>query len=167
MGPLKGVKVIEVGGIGAGPFCAMMLADLGADLIRVDRKGQRPAPVAPKYEVLQRGRRSAVVDVKKAAGVEAILKLVDRADVLFECFRPGVMERLGLGPDVCLKRNPKLVYGRITGWGQDGPLARAAGQRVGGEARWLSPVQSVHRQGARLGSTLPGCRTQGRGTHLR
>lgn len=130
MGPLKGVKVIEVGGIGAGPFCAMMLADLGADIIRVDRKGQRPAPVAPKYEILQRGRRSAVVDVKKAAGVEAILKLVDRADVLFECYRPGVMERLGLGPDVCLKRNPKLVYGRITGWGQDGPLAHAAGHDI-------------------------------------
>lgn len=130
MGPLKGVKMIEMAGIGPGPFCAMMLSDMGADIIRVDRKQPSQPMVDHKYQVLHRGRPSIAIDLKKPEGIEAVLKLVERADALFEGFRPGVMERLGLGPDVCLKRNPKLVYGRMTGWGQDGPLAHAAGHDI-------------------------------------
>jgi len=129
MGPLKGVKVIEVGGIGPGPFCSMMLSDMGAEIVRVDRKGQVDM-MEPKYNVLHRGRRAIGVDLKKPEGVEALLRLVEQADALTEGFRPGVMESLGLGPDACLKRNPKLVYGRMTGWGQEGPLARAAGHDI-------------------------------------
>ncbi len=124
MGPLAGVKVVEIAGIGPGPFCAMMLADMGAEVIRVDRKG---AKGGSKFDVLQRGRKSIAVDLKKPEGVETVLKLIDKADALIEGFRPGVMERLGLGPDVALGRNPKLVFGRMTGWGQDGPMAHAAG----------------------------------------
>ena len=124
MGPLAGVKVVEIAGIGPGPFCAMMLSDMGADVIRVDRKG---AQGGGKFDILQRGRKSIAVDLKKPEGVETVLKLIDKADALIEGFRPGVMERLGLGPDVALKRNPKLIFGRMTGWGQDGPMAQAAG----------------------------------------
>ena len=129
MGPLKGVKIIEVGGIGPGPFCAMMLSDMGADIIRVDRKGE-PARFEPEYDTLHRGRRSIGVDLKKPEGVELLLRLVEKADALQEGFRPGVMEKLGLGPEVCLKRNPKLVYGRMTGWGQEGPLSQASGHDI-------------------------------------
>ena len=125
MGPLNGIKVIEIAGIGPGPFCAMMLSDLGAEVVRVDRKSNLGQ--GSKFNVLNRGRRSIAVDLKNADGVEAVLRLVDQADAIIEGFRPGVMERLGLGPDVCLKRNPKLVFGRMTGWGQDGPLSQAAG----------------------------------------
>ncbi len=124
MGPLAGVKVVEIAGIGPGPFCAMMLADMGAEVIRVDRKGARGGG---KFDILQRGRKSIAVDLKKPEGVETVLKLIEKADALIEGFRPGVMERLGLGPDVALKRNPKLIFGRMTGWGQDGPMAQAAG----------------------------------------
>ncbi len=124
MGPLAGVKVIEIAGIGPGPFCAMMLSDMGADVIRVDRKGARGGT---KYDILSRGRKSIAVDLKKPEGVETVLKLIEQADALIEGFRPGVMERLGLGPDVALQRNPKLIFGRMTGWGQDGPMAHAAG----------------------------------------
>ncbi len=123
-GPLSGLKVIEFAGIGPGPFCGMLLSDLGADVVRVDRKGGRGGA---KSDVTARGRRSVALDLKNPASIEACLKLVDSADVLFEGFRPGVMERLGLGPDVVLKRNPKIVYGRMTGWGQTGPYANAAG----------------------------------------
>ena len=126
MGPLKGVRVVEVGGIGPGPFCGMMLSDMGANLIRVVRKGDQGL-VDQKFEVLHRGRPSVAIDLTKPEGVEAVLKLVEQADALQEGFRPGVMERLGLGPDVCLKRNPRLVYARMTGWGQEGPLSHAAG----------------------------------------
>jgi alpha-methylacyl-CoA racemase len=129
MGPLKGVKIIEVGGIGPGPFCAMMLSDMGADFIRVERKGD-PGMFESKYNTLHRGRRSMGVDLKKPEGVELILRLVEKADALQEGFRPGVMEKLGLGPDVCLQRNPKLVYGRMTGWGQEGPLSQASGHDI-------------------------------------
>ncbi|GAN00294.1 alpha-methylacyl-CoA racemase [alpha proteobacterium U9-1i] len=123
-GPLLGLKVVEFGGIGPGPFCGMLLSDLGADVIRIDRKGAAdPNPT----DVLERGRRSVAFDLKRPEAVEACLRLIENADALFEGFRPGVMERLGLGPDVALKRNPKLVYGRMTGWGQTGPLAHAAG----------------------------------------
>ena len=126
MGPLKGVKVVEVGGIGPGPFCGMMLSDMGANIIRVVRKEEQ-GMVAQKFEVLNRGRPSVAIDLMKPEGVEAVLKLVEQADALQEGFRPGVMERIGLGPDVCLKRNPRLVYARMTGWGQEGPLSHAAG----------------------------------------
>ena len=126
MGPLKGVKVVEVGGIGPGPFCGMMLSDMGANLIRIVRKGEKGL-VDQKFEVLHRGRPSVAIDLTKPEGVEAVLRLVEQADALQEGFRPGVMERLGLGPDVCLKRNPRLVYARMTGWGQEGPLSHAAG----------------------------------------
>jgi len=130
MGPLDRVKIIEIAGIGPGPFCAMMLADMGADIIRVERRGLPTARTDMKYQVLNRGRRSVAIDLKKPEGVESVLNLVERADALFEGFRPGVMERLGLGPDVCLKRNPRLVYGRMTGWGQEGPLSQAAGHDI-------------------------------------
>jgi alpha-methylacyl-CoA racemase len=131
MGPLSDVKVIEVAGIGPGPFAAMMLADMGAEVVRVDRAGAVPASFDfPNKEVLNRGRRSVAVDLKHPDGVEALLRLVGSADALIEGFRPGVAERLGIGPDDCHARNPKLVYGRMTGWGQDGPYAQAAGHDI-------------------------------------
>ena len=130
-GPLSGIKVIEIAGIGPGPFAAMMLADMGAEVIRVDRAGSVGGdPNKPNLEILNRGRRSIGVDLKSPDGVETVLTLVEQADALIEGFRPGVAERLGIGPDVCLARNPKLVYGRMTGWGQDGPYAQAAGHDI-------------------------------------
>jgi alpha-methylacyl-CoA racemase len=132
-GPLDGVKIVEFAGIGPGPFCGMLLSDLGADVVRIDRiggprGGSRPA--ADRFSVTQRGRRSVALDLKNPAAIEACLALMDRADAAFEGFRPGVMERLGLGPEVALERNPRLVYGRMTGWGQTGPLAHAAGHDI-------------------------------------
>ena len=131
-GPLAGIKVLEVAGIGPGPFCGMMLADMGADVIRIDRAGnvKERDPSQPPLDVLSRGRRSVGIDLKQPEGVETVLKMVEQADVLIEGFRPGVMERLGLGPDVCLGRNPKLIFGRMTGWGQEGPMAQAAGHDI-------------------------------------
>ena len=126
-GPLNGVKIIEFAGIGPGPFCAMLLSDMGAEVLRIDRKG---ASGGSPNDITSRGRQSVALDLKKPEGIEACLKLVESADILQEGFRPGVMERLGLGPDVCLARNPKLVYGRMTGWGQTGPLAHAAGHDI-------------------------------------
>jgi alpha-methylacyl-CoA racemase len=128
-GPLTGLRVLEVGGVGPGPFTAMLLADMGAEVIRIDRKhaGESGLPVARKFEVMFRGRRSVAMDLKQDAAVEAVRRMVAGADVLIEGFRPGVMERLGLGPELCLEINPRLVYGRMTGWGQSGPLAKAAG----------------------------------------
>ncbi len=128
-GPLTGVKIVEVGGIGPGPFCAMMLSDMGAEVIRVERLGHQGL-ADPIYEVMHRNRRSIIIDLKKPEGVEAILKIVEQVDALQEGFRPGVMERLGLGPDVCLSRNPRLIYGRMTGWGREGPLASASGHDI-------------------------------------
>lgn len=126
-GPLSGLKVLEFAGIGPGPFCGMLLSDLGADVVRIDRKGVgRGSPT----DVTARGRRSVALDLKSPAAVEACLKLMDGADAVFEGFRPGVMERLGLGPEVALARNPRLVYGRMTGWGQSGPYAKAAGHDI-------------------------------------
>jgi alpha-methylacyl-CoA racemase len=130
MGPLEGTKIIEMGGIGPGPFCAQMLADMGADIIRVERWGNPQRMLEPKHDVWHRGRRSVAINLKRPEGVEAFLKLIEQADALIEGFRPGVMEKLGLGPDDCLKRNPKLIYGRMTGWGQEGPLAMAAGHDI-------------------------------------
>ncbi|GAA3228589.1 CaiB/BaiF CoA-transferase family protein [Actinocorallia longicatena] len=131
MGPLSGVRVIELAGIGPGPFAAMVLADLGAEVIRVDRPGRGGAGPAANADLSNRGKRSVAVDLKSDAGREVVLRLIDQADVLIEGFRPGVTERLGLGPDECLKRNPKLVYGRMTGWGQEGPLSQLAGHDIG------------------------------------
>ena len=127
-GPLQGVRVIEMTGIGPGPFCAMMLSDMGAEVIRIDRLQSRGE--GHRAHVLYRGRRSVALDLKVPAGVETVLRLTESADVLLEGFRPGVMERLGLGPDVCLERNPRLVFGRMTGWGQSGPLAKRAGHDI-------------------------------------
>ena len=123
-GPLLGMKVLEFAGIGPGPFCGMLLSDLGADMVRIDRKGAASRGAA---DVTARGRRSVALDLKSPPTIEACLRLMEGADAVFEGFRPGVMERLGLGPDVALGRNPKLVYGRMTGWGQTGPWAKAAG----------------------------------------
>ncbi len=125
-GPLTGYRIIEIAGIGPGPFAAMLLADLGAEVIRVERAGavRGPLPEGPHFDVLLRGRKNVAIDLKHPDGVEALLTLVESADALIEGFRPGVMERLGVGPDDCLARNPKLVFGRMTGWGQDGPVLR-------------------------------------------
>ena len=128
MGPLKGLKIIEMAGIGPGPFCGMVLADLGAEVIRVDRASA--AGTGSRQEPANRGKRSIAVDLKSQEGVDVVLKLVEGADAIFEGFRPGVMERLGLGPDICLERNKKIVFGRMTGWGQDGPLANSAGHDI-------------------------------------
>ncbi|WP_394428942.1 CaiB/BaiF CoA transferase family protein [Streptomyces sp. SGAir0957] len=130
-GPLAGVRVVELAGIGPGPFAAMLLADLGADVVRVDRPGGAGLAIDPAYDVTNRNKRSVIVDLKSADGVETVLRLAERADILIEGYRPGVTERLGVGPDACRARNPKLVYGRMTGWGQDGPLAQRAGHDIG------------------------------------
>jgi alpha-methylacyl-CoA racemase len=131
MGPLQGTRIIELAGIGPGPFCGMLLADLGAEVVLVDRKGGTlPFNAQPKYDLTRRGKRSIAVDLKQPGAAEVVLRLVERADALIEGFRPGVMERLGLGPDACLSRNPRLAYGRLTGWGQHGPLAKAAGHDI-------------------------------------
>ena len=139
MGPLKGLKVVEMAGIGPGPFCAMLLADMGADIVRIDRKGGGSS-FGPDYNILNRGRRSIALDLKKPEDVEIALQLIGKADALIEGFRPGVMERLGLGPEVCLERNPDLVYGRMTGWGQDGPLAHAAGHDI----NYIALIGALH-----------------------
>jgi len=132
MGTLSGYKIVEFAGIGPAPMCAMLLADMGADVLRIDRAEDAALGVAleTKYSLLSRGRKSVAIDLKKPAGVAAAMKLIEKADALLEGFRPQVMERLGLGPDQCLKRNPRLIYGRMTGWGQEGPLAHAAGHDI-------------------------------------
>lgn len=134
IGPLKGIKVLEFAGLGATPFAGMMVADMGADVLRIERPASGlPAadhPMSAQAELLGRSRSRLTVDLKSADGVEFVLRLVESADALIEGFRPGVMERLGLGPDVCCERNPRLVYGRLTGWGQHGPLARSAGHDI-------------------------------------
>jgi alpha-methylacyl-CoA racemase len=131
-GPLSGYRIIELAGIGPGPFAAMMLADMGAEVVRVERAAsvRGPAPESPHFDVLLRGRRNIAIDLKHPDGVATLLDLVASADGLIEGFRPKVMERLGIGPDVCLERNPKLVFGRMTGWGQTGPMADAAGHDI-------------------------------------
>src|SRR5271170_7808841 len=153
MGPLAGIKVVELAGIGPGPMCAMLLADMGATVLRVDRPEpsglgiDRPL----RYNLLLRGRRSVAIDLKSPAGKELALRLVERADALIEGFRPGVAERLGLGPDDCLARNPRLVYGRVTGWGQDGPLAQAAGH----DLNYIALVGALHAIGRHGGPPTP------------
>ena len=130
--PLKGFRILEMAGIGPGPFCAMMLADMGAEIIRIDRLSGRSRPIGGdlRLDVTARGRKSVALDLKKPQAVQVVLRLCAGADGLIEGFRPGVMERLGLGPDTCLERNPRLVYGRMTGWGQQGPLAHLAGHDI-------------------------------------
>ncbi|MBV5293906.1 MAG: CoA transferase [Curvibacter lanceolatus] len=125
-GPLQGLKVIEMAGLGPGPFCAMLLADMGAEVLRIERPGTPHTP----HDILARGRTHLALDLRAAGAADQVLGLIERADVLIEGFRPGVMERLGLGPEPCLQRNPRLVYGRMTGWGQHGPLAQAAGHDI-------------------------------------
>ncbi|MCV2465095.1 CoA transferase, partial [Streptomyces sp. ICN988] len=130
-GPLTGVRVVELAGIGPGPFAAMLLADLGADVVRVDRPGGPGLGIDPAHDVTNRNKRSVVVDLKAPDGPARVLDLAERADVLIEGYRPGVAERLGVGPGDCHARNPRLVYGRMTGWGQEGPLAQRAGHDIG------------------------------------
>ncbi|MGV9530687.1 CaiB/BaiF CoA transferase family protein [Streptomyces cellulosae] len=130
-GPLTGVRVVELAGIGPGPFAAMLLADLGADVVRVDRPGGPGLGIDPARDITNRNKRSVVVDLKTADGVKHVLDLAERADILIEGYRPGVAERLGVGPEDCRARNPRLVYGRMTGWGQEGPLADRAGHDIG------------------------------------
>ena len=140
-GPLGGVTVIEVGGIGPGPFAGMLLADFGAEVIRVDRPGATPPlPIPAEEGLFNRGKKMIALDLKQPAAVDALLTLVERADALIESFRPGVAERLGLGPDQCQARNPALVYGRMTGWGQDGPWAQMAGHDV----NYISVTGALH-----------------------
>lgn len=148
MGPLKGVRIVEFAGIGPGPFAAMLLSDMGADVVRIDRKGARGGS---KFDITSRGRRSVALDLKKPEGVEAALRLIEKADGLIEGFRPGVMERLGLGPDVALKRNPKLVFGRMTGWGQTGPLANAAGHDI----NYIALTGALHAIGRKGAKPVP------------
>ncbi|MGW2640595.1 CaiB/BaiF CoA transferase family protein [Streptomyces sp. NPDC001348] len=135
-GPLTGVRVVELAGIGPGPFAAMLLADLGADVVRVDRPGGTSLALDPAYDITNRNKRSVLVDLKSPGGPDRVLDLAERADVLVEGYRPGVAERLGVGPDACHARNPALVYGRMTGWGQHGPLA----DRAGHDIAYLAPT---------------------------
>ena len=130
-GPLTGLKIVELAGIGPGPYAAMLLADMGAEVVRVERPGEGASGVPPLLDVSRRGRRSVVLDLRRPEGVQAVLALVESADVLIEGFRPGVTERLGLGPEDCWAVNPGLVYGRMTGWGQEGPLSASAGHDIG------------------------------------
>ena len=128
MGPLKNIKVLEFSGIGPGPYCGMLLADMGADVIRISRKGSEG--LENKFDIHNRSKRSITADLKNKATINEILKLIEQVDVVFEGYRPGVMEKLGIGPDVCLERNSKLVYGRMTGWGQEGPMSNLAGHDI-------------------------------------
>lgn len=152
-GPLSGVKVLEIAGIGPGPFCGMLLADMGADVLRVDRlqANDLGLPVAPKFDIMSRGRRSIALDLKRPESIQMVLSLAAKADALIEGFRPGVTERLGLGPEACLARNPRLVYGRITGWGQDGPLAQAAGHDI----NYIALTGALHAIGRKGGAPVP------------
>lgn len=152
-GPLTGIKVLEIAGIGPGPFCCMVLADLGADVVRVDRAERvgKGSPDGAKFDVMSRGRRSVGVDLKNPEGVATVLDLVEQADVLVEGFRPGVAERLGIGPDDCLARNPRLVYGRMTGWGQTGPYASMAGHDI----NYIALSGALHPIGRRGEAPVP------------
>ena len=150
MGPLTGYKIIELAGIGPGPFCGMMLADMGAEVIRVDRPGGNPSS-SVGHNVLFRNRKSIAVNLKTPEGVETILKLCEGAHGIFEGYRPGVAERLGVGPEQCMARNEKLVYGRMTGWGQTGPLASSAGHDI----NYISISGALHAMGRRGEKPMP------------
>jgi alpha-methylacyl-CoA racemase len=146
-GPLSGLRVIELAGIGPGPHAAMLLADMGADVVRVDRPGQAASLVPFQHDVMRRNRRSVIVDLRTPEGVRVVLDLVRSADALIEGFRPGVTERLGVGPDECWAVNPQLVYGRMTGWGQKGPLSQTAGHDIGYVAL-TGALHAIGRRGA-------------------
>ena len=152
-GPLYGLRVVEFAGIGPGPFCGMLLADMGADVLRVDRAQAVELGMGtdPKFDVLGRGKRSIALDLKSAGHVRAARELVDRSDAVIEGFRPGVLERLGLGPAECLQRNPKLVFGRVTGWGQDGPLAKTAGHDI----NYIALTGALHAIGRKGEAPVP------------
>ncbi|WP_062264813.1 CaiB/BaiF CoA transferase family protein [Endozoicomonas arenosclerae] len=145
MGPLKGIKVLEIAGIGPGPFAGMMLADMGADVIRVERPKGGMFGDNPKLDILNRGKRCIGVDLKTPEGVATVLKLAESCDAMFEGFRPGVVEKLGIGPEQVMALNPGLVYGRMTGWGQDGPLAHASGHDI----NYISITGALHAIGNR------------------
>lgn len=147
-GPLAGVKVVEFAGIGPGPHCCMLLSDMGADVVRIDRKGGRPGF---KTDIPARGRRHVALDLKDENDIGVALAMIEKADVLIEGFRPGVMERLGLGPDATLARNPRLIYGRMTGWGQTGPLAEAAGH----DLNYISISGALHAMGRKDDAPAP------------
>lgn len=153
MGPLKGIKIVEFAGLGPAPFCAMLLSDLGAEIIRIDRQQPISGRIDhdPRSQILNRGRRSIAVDLKNPDGQAAVLRLIDQADALIEGYRPGVMERLGFGPDICMERNPRLVYGRMTGWGQDGPLAAAPGHDI----NYIALTGTLHAIGRKDGPPTP------------
>jgi alpha-methylacyl-CoA racemase len=153
MGVLSGYRIIELAGIGPAPMCAMLLSDMGADVVRIDRIADAGLgiQVQTKYSLLNRGRRSVALDLKRPEATDTVLRMVEKADALIEGFRPGVMERLGLGPDVCLSRNPKLVYGRMTGWGQEGPLAQAAGHDI----NYIALAGALHSIGRRDEAPVP------------
>ncbi len=151
MGPLTGLKVIELQGIGPGPYCGMMLADMGAEITRIDRSSNVGADAGGRVDILARGRRSVAVDLKNPEGVETVLKLIAQADVLIEGFRPGVTERLGLGPEICHARNPRLIYGRMTGWGQTGTMAQAAGHDI----NYIALSGALHAIGEASGKPVP------------
>ena len=152
MGPLKGIRIVEIAGIGPVPYAGMLLADLGAEVIRIDRvvAGALGSWPEPRFDVLGRGRRSVALNLKDPGGLDAALRIIDRADALIEGFRPGVAERLGLGPEVCRQRNPRLVYGRMTGWGQEGPLAQAAGHDI----NYIALTGALHAIGGREGGPV-------------
>jgi alpha-methylacyl-CoA racemase len=147
-GPLAGLRIVELAGIGPAPYAAMVLADLGAEVVRVDRPGTAPDAAAP---VIARGRRPVILDLKQPAAVQALLSMVERADVLIEPYRPGVAERLGIGPEVCLTRNPRLVYARMTGWGQEGPWAGMAGHDIA----YIAVTGALHAIGRAGGPPQP------------
>ena len=149
MGPLKDIKVLEFSGIGPGPYCGMLLADMGANVIRVGRKGAEG--LENKFDIHNRSKRSITADLKNVDTVKEILKLIDQVDVVFEGYRPGVMEKLGLGPDICLERNPKLVYGRMTGWGQEGPMSNLAGHDI----NYISLSGALHAMGRKDSNPIP------------
>lgn len=151
MGPLDGLKIIEMGGLGPAPFCGMLLADQGAEVLCIERARRNGPALPPEVDYLNRGKRSLVLDLKQPAAVEAVLRLCESADALIEGFRPGVMERLGLGPEACRARNPRLVYGRMTGWGQDGPLAHAAGH----DLNYIALTGALHAIGPAGGKPVP------------
>ncbi len=152
MGPLDGVKVVEFAGIGPGPMCCMLLADMGADVLRIDRTANvgRDA-MEPRFNTLLRGRPNVAIDLKHDEGLEAALTLCDRADILIEGFRPGVMERLGLGPEVVFARNPRIVYGRMTGWGQDGPISHTAGHDI----NYIALTGALYAIGSKAAGPVP------------
>ncbi len=152
MGPLTGVKVVEFAGIGPAPFCCMLLADMGADILRIDRAvNVGNDPIEPRFNTLLRGRKNIAIDIKSAQGAKVALKLCDQADILIEGYRPGVMERLGLGPDIVFARNRKIIYGRMTGWGQDGPIALTPGHDI----NYIALTGALHAIGTKENGPVP------------